>query len=79
MIHDFCYVQVVLRDLAKIHAVNLNKLDVLMSCDWLEKLKLFELRPLWGALLKHGHTDFPEFWTKERYSRNIHVDIYYVQ
>lgn len=64
----FLHVQVVLRDLAKIHAVHLNKMDILLSCDWLEKLKLLELQPLWGALLKHGHTDFPELWTKERCS-----------
>lgn len=63
-------VQVVLRDLAKIHSVYLGDSEWLDSKEWLERKetnKTVEMSPLWRELLRHAHSEFPEFWPKDRY------------
>ena len=61
--------QVVLRDLAHIHSVYLGDRKWLDSKEWLERKetnKTVKMTPLWRELVQHAHSEFPEFWPKER-------------
>ena len=66
----YIVLQVVLRDLARVHAVYINDKEWLDTKEWLEKrdiAKTNEMVPLWRELLRHAHSEFPEFWPKDRY------------
>lgn len=61
--------QVVMRDVARLHAVFLGRTEWLRAQPWLERCsaeKMVRLAPLWRELLKHAHTEFPEMWGRER-------------
>lgn len=71
-VYDACLfdMQVVLRDLAKVHSLYLDNKKWLDSKSWLERKdtkKITEMAPLWRELLRHAHSEFPEFWPKDRY------------
>ena len=66
----FVDMQVMLRDLAKVHSLYLDSKKWLDSKPWLERKetkKITEMAPLWRELLRHAHSEFPEFWPKDRY------------
>ena len=58
-----------MRDVAKIHAEFLGRLDWLKAQLWLEGFsteRMVKLRTVWKELLKHAHAEFPEMWSQER-------------
>ena len=61
--------QVVLRDMAHAHSLFLNQTEWLHSRPWLQRTggkEMAAMAPLWGALVEHAHSEFPEMWTAER-------------
>ena len=64
---NFSILQVVLRDLAKMHSVFVNDKEWLDSKEWLERKKTEKMIPLWKEMLRHAHSEFPEFWPNDRY------------
>ena len=68
--------QIVLRDLAKIHSLYLGKMNWLNAQPWLEQRKtdkIVAMVELWSELLQHCSVEFPEFWTNERYESYHHL------
>ena len=64
--------QVVLRDMASIHAMFLDQQEWLSSREWLERMtsdKMIKMSPLLHELLRHAHHQFPETWTSTRLGR----------
>lgn len=64
------FVQVVLRDLAKLHAhFYTERKEWLQKTSWLERMGLEEMKslcPLWLALLEYAGGEFPYIWTKKK-------------
>ena len=53
------------------HSVYFGDSKWLNSKEWLERKdisKAVDMVPLWRELLRHAHSEFPEFWSKDRYS-----------
>jgi len=59
--------QVVLRDMAKIHALYMDKVNALSQQLWMDHShscdEAIKIRPLWKAMLANAAKKFPEFWT----------------
>ena len=59
--------QVVLRDMAKIHALFMDKVDRLSQQSWMDHSHscdvAIKIHPLWKAMLVNAAKKFPEFWT----------------
>ena len=62
-------VEVVLRDVAKIHSSFLTKQEWLTSQYWLDvesTERMMRWVPLWPTLIQHAEKAFPEMWTKDK-------------